>query len=74
MPHHLPLIIAAAVGWAVGLSGVVLLASALLDRALSMWETVLVGGALLAVVAFIVRGRLQRQRRKLQDMRDSALW
>ena len=74
MPHHLPLIIAAAVGWAVCLSGVVLLAAALLDRALSLWETVLVGGALLAVVAVVVQGRLQRQRRKLQDMRDSALW
>ena len=27
-----------------------------------------------AVVTVIVRGRLRRQRRKLQDMRDSALW
>ena len=74
MPHHLPLLLAAAAGWAVSLSAVVLLASVLLDRALSLWETLLVGGALLAVVAVIVQGRLQRQRRKLQDMRDSALW
>jgi len=26
------------------------------------------------VVAVIVQARLQRQRRKLDDMRDSALW
>lgn len=74
MPHHLPLIIAAATGWAVCLTGIALLASVLLGRALSTWETVLAGGALLVVVALIVQSRLQRERRKLQDMRDSALW
>ncbi|MDR7096333.1 hypothetical protein [Hydrogenophaga laconesensis] len=74
MPHHLPLLLAAAAGWAISLTGIALLAAVFLDRALTTWETVLVGGALLAVVAVIVQGRLQRRRRKLQDMRDSALW
>lgn len=74
MPHHLPLIIAAAAGWAVCLTGIALLASLLLGRALVMWEAVLVGGTLLVVAALIVQSRLQRERRKLQDMRDSALW
>lgn len=74
MPHHLALIIAAAVGWTVCLAGITLLGSVLLGRALATWETVLIGAALLAVVVAVVQSRLQRQRRKLQDMRDSALW
>lgn len=73
MPH-LPLLIAAAAGWAVCLTGIALLASVWLGRALSIVETALVGGALLAVVAAVVQSRMQRQRRKLQEMRDSALW
>ena len=74
MPHHLPLIIAAATGWAVCLTGISWIASVWLGRALSIAETVLVGVVLVAVVAVIVQGRLQRKRRKLDDMRDSALW
>lgn len=74
MPHHLPLIVAAAVAWAACLAGIAWLASAWLGRALSIAETVLVGGTLGVVVAVIVQARLQRQRRKLDDMRDSALW
>jgi len=74
MPHHLFLILAAAAGWAVCLTAIALLGSVFLGRALSTWETVLIGAALLAVAAVIVQSRLQRRRRKLQDMRDSALW
>lgn len=74
MPHHLPLIIAAAAGWAVCLTGISWIASVGLGRALSIAETVLVGIVLVGVVAVIVQGRLQRKRRKLDDMRDSALW
>lgn len=74
MPHHLPLIIAAAAGWAACLTGIVWVASAWLGRALSIAETVLLGGMLGVVVAVIVQARLQRKRRKLDDMRDSALW
>lgn len=74
MPHHLPLIIAAAAGWAACLTGIAWVLSAWLGRALSIAETVLLGGTLGVVVAVIVQVRLQRQRRKLDDMRDSALW
>lgn len=74
MPHHLPLIIAAAAGWAACLTGIAWIASAWLGRALSIAETVLLGGMLGVVVVVIVQARLQRKRRKIDDMRDSALW
>jgi hypothetical protein len=74
MPHHLPLIIAAAVGWTTCLAGIAWIATVWLGRALSIAETVLLGGTLGVVVAVIVQARLQRKRRKLDDMRDSALW
>jgi membrane protein DedA with SNARE-associated domain len=74
MPHHLPLIIAAATGWAACLTGIAWIASVWLGRALSIGETVLIGAALGVVVAVVVQARLQRKRRKIDDMRDSALW
>lgn len=74
MPHHLPLIIAAAAGWAACLAGLVWIASAWLGRALTVAETVLLGGILGVAVAVIVQARLQRKRRQIDDMRDSALW
>lgn len=74
MPRHLPLIALAAVAWAVCLMGIAWLGAAVLGRALSTGETVLVGVVLTVVVVIVVQARLQRDRRKIEDMRDSALW
>lgn len=74
MLRHLPLIAIAAAAWGVCLLALSWLASVWLGRSLSTGELVLVGLALMGVVAFVVQGRLQRDRRKMQDMRDSALW
>ena len=74
MPRYLPLIAIAAVAWGLCLAVVAWLASVWLDRSLSIGELVLVGLLLLVAAVFIVQSRLQRDRRKLQDMRDSALW
>lgn len=74
MPRHLPLIAVAAAVWGLCLAVVAGLAAVWLDRSLSLGELVLVGVLLLVAAAFVVHDRLQRDRRKLQDMRDSALW
>lgn len=74
MFRHLPLIALAAVAWAVCLMGIAWLGAAVLGRALSTAETVLVGVALTVLVVIVVQARLQRDRRKIEDMRDSALW
>jgi membrane protein DedA with SNARE-associated domain len=74
MLRHLPLIAIAAAAWGLCLALVAWLASVWLDRSLSTGELVLVGVLLLVAAGFIVQDRLQRDRRKLEDMRDSALW
>lgn len=74
MPRYLPLIAIATVAWGLSLALVAWLAAVWLDRSLSFGELVLVGVLLLVATVFIVHDRLQRDRRKLQDMRDSALW
>jgi membrane protein DedA with SNARE-associated domain len=74
MLRHLPLIAIAAAAWTVCLLALSWLASVWLGRSLSTGELMLVGAALVVVVAVVVQGRLQRDRRKMQDMRDSALW
>lgn len=74
MPRHLPLIAIAAAAWGLCLAVAVWLASVWLDRSLSLGELMLAGLLLLVPTVFIVQDRLQRDRRKLQDMRDSALW
>lgn len=64
----------AALAWALGLAAVAWLASATLNRPLSVLEWLL-GGAVLgiAVIVFATQRR-QRRRREIEDMRDSALW
>ncbi len=74
MPRHLSLFALATLAWATCLVGLSWLAAAWLGRALSLAEWVLLGLALVVVLAVIVRGYRQRNRRRLQDMRDSALW
>jgi uncharacterized membrane protein (GlpM family) len=74
MPRYLPLIAIATAAWGLCLAVVAWLASVWLDRSLSIGELVLAGLLLLVPTFFIVQDRLQRDRRKLQDMRDSALW
>jgi hypothetical protein len=74
MPRRLPLIAIAAAAWGLCLAVVAWLAPVWLDRSLSTGELVLVGVLLLVAAGFIVQDRLQRDRRKLEDMRDSALW
>ena len=74
MLRHLPLIAIAAAVWAVCLLALSWLASVWLGRSLSTGELVLVGAALVVVAVVVVQGLLQRDRRKMQDMRDSALW
>lgn len=74
MPRHLPLIAIATAAWCLCLAVVAWLASVWLARSLSIGELVLAGLLLLVPTVFIVQDRLQRDRRKLQDMRDSALW
>lgn len=74
MPRHLPLIAIAVATWGLCLAVVAWLAAVWLDRSLSLGELVLVGLLLLVPAAFIVQSCLQRDRRKMQDMRDSALW
>ncbi len=74
MPRHLPLIAIATAAWGLCLLIVAWLVAALLGRALTMGELVLIGVLLLVAAVFIVQSRLQRDRRKMQDMRDSALW
>ena len=74
MPRHLRLIAIATAAWGLCLAVVAWLASVWLDRSLSIGELVLAGLLLLVPTVFIVQDRLQRDRRKLQDMRDSALW
>jgi membrane protein DedA with SNARE-associated domain len=74
MPRHLPLIALAATAWGLCLAVVAWLASVWLDRSLSIGELVLIGVLFLVAAVFIVQDRMQRDRRKMQDMRDSALW
>jgi membrane protein DedA with SNARE-associated domain len=74
MHRHLPLIAIAAIAWSFCMGLVAWLAAVWLDRSLSIGELVLVGLLFLVAAVFIVLDRLQRDRRKLQDMRDSALW
>ncbi|MCV0439178.1 MAG: hypothetical protein K5880_11130 [Hydrogenophaga sp.] len=74
MFRRLSLIAIAIAVWAAGLAAIAWVAAAWLGRALSTGEGVLVGVALAIAVFVVVQGRLQRDRRKLQDMRDSALW
>jgi hypothetical protein len=50
------------------------LAEALLGRALGAGEWVLLGLFLVALTGVAVRRYRLRHRRRLQDMRDSALW
>ncbi len=73
---HLPLLVLgyAAVAWALCLAGLAWLASALLDRALSWGEWLLLGAALAVAVVVFASSRQQRRRREIDDMRDSALW
>lgn len=51
-----------------------LLAAAWLGRSLGPGELVLVGMAMVVPVALALHALQRRQRRKVQDMRDSALW
>jgi membrane protein YdbS with pleckstrin-like domain len=74
MPRHLPLIAIATAAWGLCLAIVAWLAAVWLGRSLSFGELVLVGVLFLVAAVFIVQDRMQRDRRKMQDMRDSALW
>lgn len=64
----------AAVAWALCLTGVAWLGSALLDRSLSWGELLLTGVVLAVAVTVFAMSRQQRRRREIDDMRDSALW
>ncbi|MDO9434919.1 hypothetical protein [Hydrogenophaga sp.] len=64
----------AALAWAVCLAGIAWLASALLDRALGWGEWLLLGALLAVAVVVFAQSRMQRRRREIDDMRDSALW
>lgn len=45
-----------------------------LGRALTVGEWFAAGVAVVALVSFWIQARRQRDRRRIQDMRDSALW
>ncbi len=64
----------ASVAWVLCLAGFAWLGSALLNRALSWGEWLLLGVVLAVAVLVFASSRLQRRRREIDDMRDSALW
>lgn len=74
MSRHLPLFALASLALAICLLGLSWLAEALLGRALGAGEWVLLGLFLVALTGVAVRRYRLRHRRRLQDMRDSALW
>lgn len=76
MQSHSPFatVALAAVAWALGLAAVAWLATAVLDRSLSVLEWLLGGVALAVAVGMVAMNRQQRRRREIEDMRDSALW
>ncbi|WP_439590674.1 hypothetical protein [Hydrogenophaga sp.] len=63
-----------ALAWAVCLLGLSWLAETGLGRSLSMGEWLLLGVVLSVLAGLAMRRYRQRHRRRLQDMRDSALW
>lgn len=74
MSRYLPLFALASLALAICLLGLSWLAEVLLDRPLGVGEWVLLGLVLIAITAVAVRRFRLRHRRRLQDMRDSALW
>jgi membrane protein DedA with SNARE-associated domain len=74
MSRSLTLFALAALAWAVCLLSLSWLAEAGLGRALSGGEWLLLGVLLSVLAGLAVRRYRQRHRRRLQDMRDSALW
>lgn len=74
MKRSLPYIALAAIGIAACLLGLSWLMSRLLGRHLSMGEAITVTVLLLVGLGFALSAWRTRNRRKLEDMRDSALW
>jgi membrane protein DedA with SNARE-associated domain len=74
MPRFLTLFALTTLAWAVCLLGLSWLAEAGLGRALSVGEWLVLGVLLTLLAGLAVRRYRQRHRRRLQDMRDSALW
>ncbi len=74
MTRFLTLFALAALLWAICLLGLSWLAEAGLGRALSAGEWLLLGLVLTVLAGLAWRRHRQQHRRRLQDMRDSALW
>lgn len=55
-------------------AGIFTLAPILLGRRLGFWEELLCSGLALVVAGGILRYRKSQARKRLADMRDSALW
>jgi hypothetical protein len=55
-------------------AGIFGLAATLLGRSLSIWEGLLCSALALAVAVGILQYRKSQARKRLTDMRDSALW
>ena len=64
----------AVVAWALGLAAAAWLATAALNRPLSVLEWLLGGAVLGFAVIVFATNRRHRRRREIEDMRDSALW
>ncbi len=74
MFRHQRLFATAALAWALSLLLVAWVLGVWLNRSLGLAELMLTGLLLLLPVVFVVIDRLQRDRRKIDGMRDSALW
>jgi ABC-type transport system involved in Fe-S cluster assembly fused permease/ATPase subunit len=74
MKRSLPYIALAAAGIAACLLGLSWLVSLLLGRHLSVGEAITVTVLLALALGFALSAWRTRSRRKMEDMRDSALW
>lgn len=74
MTRSLTLFVLATLVWAVCLLGLSWLAEAGMGRRLSLSEWLLLGVVLAVPGGLAWRSHRRQHRRRLQDMRDSALW
>ncbi|WP_367850074.1 hypothetical protein [Rhodoferax sp. WC2427] len=66
--------ILAAIAAVLAATGVFALAPTWLGRSLTIWEDLLYSGLALVVAGCILHYRKSQARKRLADMRDSALW
>ncbi|MGE0100388.1 MAG: hypothetical protein AB7S86_18765 [Hydrogenophaga sp.] len=74
MTRSLTLFALVTLAWVASLLGLSWLAEAWMGRELSVGEWLLLGVVLSLLTGLALRRYRQHHRRRLQDMRDSALW